>query len=113
MAARENSKLLVAVSARLVLQLHEGSNSDARFLLQELHLRALFEDVGQLIQEFCQREPEFLRFLVLFERDVQPRSAVDFKGPRVGRRNIERNFAVGIPEIDLENERGIARRIRR
>ena len=53
------------ISARLVFQLHEGSNSDARFLLQELHLGALFEDVGQLIQEFCQREPEFLRFLVL------------------------------------------------
>jgi transposase InsO family protein len=35
------------ISARPVLQLHEGCNSDARFLLQELHLRALFEDVGQ------------------------------------------------------------------
>ena len=60
------------ISARLVLQLHEGGNSDARFLLQELHLRALFEDVGQLIQEFYQREPEFPLFLycssVMFNR---------------------------------------------
>ena len=30
------------ISARLVFQLHEGSNSDARFLLQELHLGAPF-----------------------------------------------------------------------
>jgi hypothetical protein len=41
------------ISARLVLQLHEGGNSDARFLLQELHLRALFEDVGQSPSNGC------------------------------------------------------------
>ena len=53
------------MSARLIFELHEGGDPDARFLRQELHFGVATGRLGQLLEQFGDGEPEFLRFLVL------------------------------------------------